>query len=59
MNMEYSIGQMVSIIGIDIQEILNSYVKNISCYHIDFVIDTILTYNSKYLINLLFDTFEK
>ncbi len=52
-NMGYSIGQIVSITGINMLDILISYVRNINYYHIDFVIDMILTYNPGYLFDLL------
>ena len=51
--LKYSLGKISLLLNVDTDFILKSYISNLDYYSLSFVINTIMEYNPKYLINIL------
>ena len=51
--LKYSLGKISLLLNVDTNFILKSYISNLDYYSLSFVINTIMEYNPKYLINIL------
>ena len=50
--LKYSLGKISLLLNVDTDFILKSYISNLDYYSLSFVINTIMEYNPKYLINI-------
>lgn len=50
--LKYSLGKISLLLNVDTNFILKSYISNLDYYSLSFVINTIMEYNPKYLINI-------
>ena len=51
--LKYSLGKISLLLNVDTDFILKSYISNLDYYSLSFVINTIMEYNPRYLINIL------